>query len=260
VRYIFVCARFLGDPSVPKNAGDRNATLQSMPCCVHCGSDVLADANLCLRCGKPLAPLNPFLKAGPSFNLTNPHAVEFASQHAAESTQDLTEQARQAIRLIVTRAFVEGGHPYSQAREIVKHLDLTSEEGKIVETERARLEGKRYKGERLSRAIDRFAGRLLRDCARMIAHTAALTASNRGQLAAWHEAVRKGILDPQDPQVTARIWIVSGDPDTCAAYLSMQDRSATLFEPFETPLGPRLTPPMHDGCRCCMALQFDPKQ
>ena len=197
-------------------------------------------------------PVNPPPKAG-SFNLTNSLAVEFASQHAAENTPNLTEEARQAIRLIVTRAFVEGGHPFQQGREIVKHLQLTREEKESVEAERTRLEGKRYKVERLSKALDRFAGKLLRERARIIACTETATASNRGQFADWHEAAKKGFLNPS---ATMRVWIASGDPDTCAACLGMRDRPATLFEPFDTPLGPRLTPPMHDGCRCSMGLRF----
>ena len=165
-----------------------------MPFCVHCSSAVPADANFCLLCGKPLTPVraNPPLNAGLRLDLTSPHAVEFASQHAAESTQDLTDESRQAIRLIVTRAFVEGGHPYQQAREIARRLHLTGEEETLVEAERAKLEGKRYKGERLSKALDRFAGTLLRERARIIARTETLKASNRGQLAAWHGAVKKG--------------------------------------------------------------------
>lgn len=199
-------------------------------------------------------PVNPPPKLGPSFNLTNPYAVKFASQHAAESTPNLTEEARQAIRLIVTRAFVEGGHPYQQAREIVKYLQLTPEEKRSVEAERTRVEGKRYKVERLNKALGRFAGKLLRDRARIIARTETATASNRGQFAGWHEAAKKGFLNPS---ATMRVWIASGDPDTCAACMSMRDRPATLLEPFDTPLGPRLTPPMHDGCRCSMGLRFD---
>jgi hypothetical protein len=201
----------------------------------------------------PLTPVAPPPKADLSFNLTNSRAVEFASQHAAENTPNLTEEARQAIRLIVTRAFVEGGHPYQQAREIVKHLHLTREEEEAIELERARLESKRYRSERLSKAVDRFAGKLLRERARIIARTETLTASNRGQLALWHDALKQGLLNSN---LTMRVWIASGDPDTCAACMSMRDRPATLLEPFDTPLGPRLTPPMHDGCRCSMGLQF----
>jgi hypothetical protein len=228
-----------------------------MPCCAHCSSPVPADANFCLRCGKPLTPagVTPSLKADLRFDLTNPHAVEFASEHAAESTPNLAEESRQAIRLVVTRAFVEGGHPYQQAREIVKDLRLAPEEEKLVEAERARLECKRYKGERISRALDRFAGRLLRERARLIARTETSRSSNMGQLILWHESVKRGLLDPR---VTTRIWIASGDARTCADCMVMRDRPTGLFEPFETPVGPRLTPPMHDGCRCCMALRFDP--
>jgi hypothetical protein len=207
-----------------------------------------------LSMSEPLPPSNPPPKADFSFSLTNSSAAKFASQHAAENTPNLTEEARQAIRLIVTRAFVEGGHPYQQAREIVKHLQLTPEEKKSVEAERTRLEGKRYKVERLSKALDRFAGKLLRERARIIACTETATASNRGQFADWHEAAKKGFLNPS---ATMRVWIASGDPDTCAACMSMRDRPTTLFEPFETPLGPRLTPPMHDGCRCSTAIDPD---
>jgi hypothetical protein len=202
----------------------------------------------------PDGPVNPPPKPDARFNLTNSSAAKFASQHAAENTPNLTEEARQAIRLIVTRAFVEGGHPYQQAREIVKHLQITLEDKESVAAERTRLEGKRYKGEGLSKALDRFAGKLLRERARIIARTETATASNRGQFADWHEAAEKGFLNPS---ATMRVWIASGDPDTCAACMSMRDRPTTLLEPFETPMGPRLTPPMHDGCRCCMALRFD---
>jgi hypothetical protein len=82
-----------------------------------------------------------------------------------------------------------------------------------------------------------------------------LRASHHGQHESWKQATRQGVL----PATARRVWIVTPDarlrPEH-AAIPRMNPDGVGLDEPFRTPDGDFLNPPIDPNCRCGVGLIF----
>ena len=213
------------------------------------------------------------------FDMTNPEAIEHLNTYAFDLIQQVTQDQRDAIQQIVTRAFEEGGHPIEQARSIREIIGLTSKQEQAVANYREALEGGNYR-DALSRAlrdarfdptlrgaiqsekplsqeyVDKLVGRYrekyLKYRAENLARTETARASAQGQRALWNQASKQGLL----PKTTKRIWIASvGDPRTCEDCLDLADSDPVgLDEPFEDGT---MDAPQHCSCRCSTAIDPD---
>ena len=192
--------------------------------------------------------LSKKLKVELRFDLLNPRAVEFINRHTGELITQITEESRQAIRAIVRQAFEEGGHPYEQARKIIRHIGLTERQSRAVENYRRRqLEAGVSRAEADKRA-EAYAKRLLRDRAETIARTETIMASAEGQREAWRQAVDQGLLDEAEME---REWIVTPDDRLCPRCLAMDGKRAPIGGAYDNGSG---GPPLHPRCRCAEGL------
>lgn len=187
---------------------------------------------------------------GVSFDLVNPKAVEWARQHAAENIAGLSSETKAAIRSLIVRAFTEGIPPRALAKEIRPLLAHTEDERRLIALHQNELQARKYKGLRLEKAIAKYAEKILATRASLIARTQIMRASNQGQLELWRQAVERGYLRGNE----RREWLGPRGPDSCEACRAMNGMKARLGEPFETPFGPLMGPPLHDECGCCMGL------
>ncbi|MBW2675659.1 MAG: hypothetical protein JRD89_20010 [Deltaproteobacteria bacterium] len=190
------------------------------------------------------------LKVELRFDLLNPRAVEFISQHTGELITQITEESRMAIRNIVRQAFEEGGHPYEQAKKIIQHIGLTKRQSRAVENFRRRqLEAGVRKTEASKRA-EVYTKRLLRDRAERIARTETMVASNAGQHLAWLDAKDKDLL----PANFMKEYVTTPDDRRCSQCLEIDGQRKPIDAPFDTPFGPKMYPPIHVACRCATGL------
>jgi hypothetical protein len=230
------------------------------------------------------------------FDLGNRRAIEYARTQAAQLVTNVEESARANIRRIVSRAFRFGDTVQEMARQIRDVVGLTIPQGDIlhgvrlglevrfrlnqgdtlsaiaaelnISEDRARiLAARSYRvvgrttklsAELIQDRIDKYAGRLLRQRARVIARTETIASSAAGQQALWQQAADKGLIDPD---TTRQFWIVTPDERTCAVCLAIPGLNADgvpLGGQFQTPVGPVTRPPEpHPNCRCALGIRTE---
>jgi hypothetical protein len=103
--------------------------------------------------------------------------------------------------------------------------------------------------------IRRHREALLEARATAIATTEAVRATNAGELAAWQQAADRGDINPNTAH---RFWRDAGDERVRVnhrAVSGMNPKGVRLNEPFKTPLGPCMYPPLEIRCRCRVILK-----
>lgn len=216
-----------------------------------------------------------------SFNLMNPKSVEFLNKYTFDLIQQVSQDTKDAVQEVVTRAFQEGGHPFQQAREIKQFIGLTQSQEQAVTNYRNALMngGTSDLKDALSRAlrdgrydktllraiqnqqgvpqdkidamVQRYRERFIQYRARNIARTESIRAANHGQIALWKQAVDQDLL----AEDVERVWIISGDADTCDECEELDGETAGLDEEFAP--GIYMPPDPHPSCRCTTGLTKD---
>ena len=186
---------------------------------------------------------------GLSLNQTNPRALRWAQDRAAELIVDVSEETRQSVRVIIERMFREGIPPDDAAKLIRDVVGLTEKQARAVERYYNRL-GPRDDRDGL---VEDFADRLLQSRAETIARTESMMASNRGQQELWQQAQENGFLEADR---TRRAWLITDDPRLCPLCEPLRGALVGLDEDFSTDIGMLRTPPLHPRCRCTVALVF----
>jgi len=218
-----------------------------------------------------------------AFDALSPTALSFLSGYTFSLIREMSKESRLAIGQVVQEAFREGGHPYSQARDIRNMIGLTRRQSRAVWNFRRMLEsgdpaklrealtralrdrrfdpsiwrairqGAGIRRDKVDTMVDRYHQRYLQYRARTIARTETIRASNAGQLEAWKQARQQGLLDADR---TRRKWIVTIPCPLCRQIRDMNKDGVPLDEPFMGPDGPIDYPPAHPNCRCTVGLSF----
>ena len=149
-----------------------------------------------------------------------------------------------------------------QAATIVRDVDtraiLAGTRGHISGAQRAML-AKALSNPTLTEAdanalLDRHATALRRFRARSVAGEGIHALTENAKLVGWLLAQRFGAL-PADQR---RYWKTAGDErvrHTHAAVPGMNAKGVLLDQPFATPFGPTMTPPLEYGCRCRVQIR-----
>ena len=179
------------------------------------------------------------LRLGP---MANPHAVLIANRQAARFVTRVGEETRTAIRAAIVEGVRGGASPAQVAKQIQVVVGLTERQTRAVEN-------LRRKGATEAQ-VARYAKKLLKQRATTIARTETIAAANAGQQAAWQDAQRQGLL----PRDIKRTWITTKDDRLCDHCRAVGGQVVGIDEPFRTPLGAVMNPPLHPNCRCAIAL------
>lgn len=240
-----------------------------------------------IQAGAEAAAANPAMALGPraaklvgtiSFNLFNPRTVDHLNHYRMHLISRVTEETREGIREAVKAGVLAGQNPRETAIAVrqVAGFGLTKQHARAVHNYRAELE--RLDAAALSRAlrdrrfdatikaalkgkapltkakiaqmVERYAARLLKHRAEMIARTESLRAANAGS----YEAIRQATEEQGIPaEGIVRKWHVAKDERVCWSCRQTAKDNAKgvgLNQPFITPYGPVLYPPAHVMCRC----------
>lgn len=215
------------------------------------------------------------------FNAAHPAVAAAARRQAAALVKDTPAQTRQVIAEIIAMGQEYGLTVDQQARAIREVITLppnwASAPVRLAEDIRRGRMG-RINSRYLS-AVDQqkirsriqndtvtesfveemqatYAKRLENLRAQTIARQETQTAVHEALMESWRQGERDGVLPP----TMRKFWLVTADErlcPICRAIPRLNPKGRKLDEPFATPQGPRMYPPMaHVKCRCAMGLAF----
>lgn len=184
------------------------------------------------------------------FDSTNPFAQQAARQFGARLVREVTAETRRAIRGVVAEAFAEGVPPRKLARQVREIVGLTRRQALAVTRLQRQAVAEGLSRREAARRARRYADRLLRRRALVIARTEVIRSSNEGQLQAWREAVARRLVSGQ----SRKVWITTPDDRLCPFCRPMDGQAVALEAKFQTRLGNVTAPPLHPQCRCAIGL------
>lgn len=121
---------------------------------------------------------------------------------------------------------------------------------------RAMESGKPLTPEQIDKMVGRYRDRLLAYRADNIAKTESLRATNQGAHLAWQQAVDTGAVDPNEVR---RFWSTAGDERVRLSHRSIPKTNSEgvgMDEPFITPNGQVMYPPLGVNCRCVVVYRI----
>ena len=216
-----------------------------------------------------------------SFDITNPETVAYLNTYRPQQIRLITEESRNAIAQIISNGYQQGRTPVQMAQSIRDVIGLTPAQAKAVENFRRQLEGRSNLGltpvgrrridaiaqrqairqlrtgfmtqRQIDAAVEKYRQSMLNRRALNIARTESFQAVSEGREALWRQAQEQGLL----PADVKRKWITAGDERVRPEHRAvpgMNKDGVGLYEPFKTPLGPKMRPPLGVNCRCSTVL------
>jgi hypothetical protein len=202
-----------------------------------------------------VGPRPPFVEIQGLFNVRNPYAINFLKNYEAGLITNVSRDTSRNVAAIVRQAFQEGGGPAAQARRIRDVVGLLPQQAAALARYEQALRAGKVPKSHLNMRVERYAKKLLTQRATVIARTETIRAANAGQDMAWKASTGAGMLPPGQK----RQWLVTRDDrlcPSCAAIPGMNKEGRALDEPFRSPEGAVMAPPLHPNCRCAMSLKI----
>ena len=192
-----------------------------------------------------------------AFNVTDPRAVEWASQRAGEMVVTMSQSVKDDVRGVITQAFIEQTNPRDIAGMIDRQVGLFPRWAQAVENRyQTSLTGFMGGGlsygeahDRAQNLADAYRERLIDKRCQMIARTEVIRAANEGRALSWVQATEAGLIDPA---TTTKEWVA--EADACDDCDFLNEEQVWLEESFSS--GDDM-PPAHPNCRCSAVLVPD---
>src|SRR3990167_7525109 len=146
------------------------------------------------------------------FNLMNPHAANYAKQMSVKLVDDVKKNAGESVRALIAEA-VEFGVTPAKTALIIRDANIVGlhpRQTAAFAKYWGKLQAEGVKEEIMDRRLQRYGNALLRQRSLTIARTEIMRSTNSGQLAAWQDARRQGLIYP-DAQ---RRWRGTNDDRT----------------------------------------------
>ena len=195
-----------------------------------------------------LEEIGKLVGIGVKFDLRNPETAAWIMKYGAAEVKYIDETAKATIRDIVLRGQTEGLTPTAQAKLIKDHIGLLPRQLRALETFEEGLVGMNEAAK--AKAVEKYRNRLLRQRAMTISLTEGHRAANEGYRAANRDAVKRGILDPDEWE---RAWLGTHDGRMCSICEGLVDARADLPDG-QFDRGGGGGPIKHPKCRCCEIL------
>lgn len=215
-----------------------------------------------------------------AFNARHQNVTLYAMQQTANLVVQVSEDVREAIRIVIALGSEFGITPRQQAvairqvvglppnwasaplnlgREIRDGLEAAATDRRLSAVDKQRIRSAIRRGtvtdEFIKQMQERYTASLRNRRALNIARTETLRAAHSGQREAWKQGIAQGAL----PSTIRRIWIVTPDDrlrPTHAAVPGLNPDGVPVDGVFNTPLGPSVGPPLEPNCRCGEGLIF----
>lgn len=194
-----------------------------------------------------MAPVT--FRATDAWGVQNLPVINWARTRGMELVTDLSEQQLATTQGIILNALGGNMDPATVAPLIELTIDLHPTQAKWVQDRLARDLASGMPRQDAYLASRAFTEQLLRQRASTIARTEIMAAENMGQLEAWRQAARDGLI----PKEARKVWVVG--PGACTTCALVNGKAVKLEDPF--PLVDVLMPPAHPNCRCTAGLAAD---
>lgn len=202
------------------------------------------------------SPKPPVVEFTLSFDKTNPNSVAYASRRAGQLVTSIDGLTRRAIQDIITEAFTQQIDYRTTARRIRNIVGLHPRWAKAVtkfeEDEIKRLTRMKFSEERARRTAseraERYADRLIRARASMIARTEINMAEQAGRYEGWQQAFKAGFIDPS----SMKMWMTAQDERTCDICGPLDGEVVEWNGVFS--IGYETPGFVHPHCRCTMVI------
>lgn len=213
------------------------------------------------------------------FNRVDPNVVMFARERSARLVVQVSEDVREAIRIVVATGASEGLTTVQQARAIREIVGLPpnwaaapsnlgrelragrfTRSRRLSAIDKARIGKKLREGTVTEEFVEEMEGRYAKSLtnrrALNIARTETQESAMHGLRESWRQANQQGVL----PDTTRRTWIVTADdrlrPEHAAVPGMNPGGIPMEGGSYDTPLGPSSGPPLEVNCRCSEGLIF----
>ena len=171
-------------------------------------------------------------------------AVAEALELAAKLVTSISKQTEANIRRLIAQAISEGIPIQEAARLIQPLIGLDVVQGQAVDTFRKQLIKNGLSVSKITKQVDRYKNRLLKQRALKISRTEILNALNAGQERSWKQAQTDGLLTAR---ATKQVVLT---PGACVICRGVAGREAVpIGHSFFLP-----GPPFHPNCRCTIAI------
>lgn len=195
-----------------------------------------------------------------AYQLKRSLGLSIGQQAALEAMQNaLLTFARAPRKLTPARTGSDGTRiPPSYARTIDRRALLATTNGKLSAAQQrliqSALSNPALTPDDANALLDRHANALRRHRIRATVANGVHGLTETVKVAVWTVAQRAGTL----PSNQRRYWRTAGDERVRHAHAAvprMNPAGVALSEPFKTPLGERMAPPLEWGCRCRTTLR-----
>ena len=185
------------------------------------------------------------------FDVTNPLATKWAREQSSLLVTNISSNQRKTLQNIITQGFEEGLTPQKISRNIRSGIGLQSRQQIALNRFEQDLVRQGIKPSTVTKRVNSYKNKLIRQRSRAIARTELMRASNMGQQLLWEEAVAQGHMNPA---VFQKVWITTPDDRLCPYCRAKSGERVGLFDNFNNPVGtPQPQPPLHPMCRCSTA-------
>ena len=188
------------------------------------------------------------IKGSGRFTITNPLATKAAGTITANLVKQVSRETKKALRTVIQQAFRDRLPPAATARRIKPLIGLTSRQAQAVRNFQARLASTGLRAELVTKRAARYAAKLLRQRAFLIARTETIRSLSAGQQAAWRTARNAGRI----PKTSLQRWSVVGDDRLCPICIALSGVKRKIGQQFP---GGISHPPAHPSCRCSLVLE-----
>lgn len=192
---------------------------------------------------------NPQVRVRGLFDVTNPRVSDWIREHSGARITAISEESRRAIRELIATGYERGMTAAQLGRAIRSSIGLTPRQARAVANMRARMMADGIPAERIDKVTGRYAERLLRQRAEVIARTEIIAAENAGQIELWQQQIDAGIIEA----TALKEWIVTPDDRLCPECQDMDGQQVPVSASF---VGADDAPPLHPNCRCAIRLVF----
>ena len=186
-----------------------------------------------------------------SFTVTDPNALKWLDNYAAEEIKYISDSQKSAIKKIVTDGYRDGVTYQQQARQIRDCIGLDPRRAEVLQKYSDNLFSKGKNEAEVWRLMEKKGKALLNQRARNITVQEATTAGARGFYETTLDACNRGILDPN---IYEAYRIVTGDERLCPKCAGLMGETRQLPDQAYQSAG-SVTPKLHHLCRCVEGIR-----